>query len=281
VTFSIVALDRSTGEIGVATQSKFLAVGAVVPWAVAGVGGVATQAMADLTFGPRGLELLARGRDPRSVVDELLARDEQREERQLGMVDAQGRAASFTGSGCFEHAGSATGDGFACQGNILASDRVVPAMAESFETSSGPLPDRLLEALRAAEGEGGDRRGQESAALLVVRAGGGYGGNNDRYVDLRVDDHPDPIGELARLLDLHRLYFGESDPDTLVPVDAGLGQELARRLTAAGRLQPGGDVMDALFAYMGIENLEERWAGRDRIDPVVLDYLRKDGRTAG
>jgi uncharacterized Ntn-hydrolase superfamily protein len=274
VTFSIVAVDTVTGDIGVATQSKFLAVGAVVPWARAGVGGVATQSFADLTFGPRGLELLAQGLDPQAVIDRLLDGDEKREERQVGVVDAGGEAASFTGTGSFEHAASVTGEGYACQGNILASERVVPAMAEAFEASSGALADRLLAVLRAAQAEGGDRRGQESAALLVVREGGGYGGNNDRYLDLRVDDHPQPIEELARLLNLHRLYFEKSDPASLVPVDPGLLEEIARRLTAAGGLEPNTDAMDALFVYIGMENLEERWAGRDRIDPVVLEYLR-------
>jgi len=277
VTFSIVAHDRATGEIGVATQSKFLAVGAVVPWASAGVGGVATQAFADPTFGPRGLELLAGGLDAPSVIDRLLVGDGKREERQIGVVDANGGAASFTGSGCFEHAASVTGEGFACQGNILAGDRVVPAMAEAFETANGALADRLLEALRGAQAEGGDRRGQESAALLVVKEGKGYGGSNDRYVDLRVDDHPAPIEELARLLGLHRLYFEPSDPTTLLPVDDALRDEIERRLSGLRRLGDGADPMDALFTYIAIENLEERWAGPDRIDPVVLDYLRNDG----
>jgi len=277
VTFSLVAVDPSTGEVGVATQSKFLAVGAVVPWARAGVGGVATQAFADLTFGPRGLELLSGGLPAQTVIDRLLDGDQKREERQVGVVDANGGAASFTGSGCFEHAGSLTGEGFACQGNILASDRVVPAMADAFGAASGALADRLLEALRSAQAEGGDRRGQESAALLVVKEGGGYGGNNDRYVDLRVDDHPAPIEELARLLGLHRLYFEPSDPTTLVPIDDGLREEIERRLAGLGRLDAGADAVDGLFAYVAMENLEQRWAGPDRIDPVVLEYLRNDG----
>jgi uncharacterized Ntn-hydrolase superfamily protein len=275
VTFSIVAADNAAGEVGVATQSKFLAVGAVVPWARAGVGAVATQAFADATFGPRGLALLADGVAASDAVDRLLDGDEKREERQVGAVAAGGASASFTGSGCFEHAGSVTGDGFACQGNILATDRVVPAMAEAFEAASGTLAERLLEALRAAQRQGGDRRGQESAALLVVKEGGGYGGNNDRYIDLRVDDHTDPIEELARLLDLHWLYFQRPDPSTLLDVDARLRAEIAERLQRLGRFEPGADLMEALFNYMGMENLEERWVGPDRIDPVVLEYLRE------
>jgi len=275
VTFSIVAADVASGEIGVATQSKFLCVGAVVPWARARVGAVATQAFADTTFGPRGLELLADGLDPSEVVDRLLEGDGDREQRQFGVVDAKGRVASFTGSECFEHAGSITGDAFACQGNILASDDVVPSMADAFRSSSGRLADRLVEALRGAQGAGGDRRGQESAALLVVKEGGGYGGRNDRYIDLRVDDHRDPIQELARLLDLHRLYFERPDPATLLAVDDALRTELAERLHRLGRLEPGADPMGALFEYVSMENLEERWAGPDELDPVVIEYLRQ------
>lgn len=274
MTFSIVAADPASGEIGVATQSKFLAVGAVVPWARAGVGGVATQAFADPTFGPRGLALMADGLAAPDVVGRLLDGDEKREERQVGVVDASGRAASFTGSACFEHAGSVTGDGFACQGNILAGEGVVPAMADAFSAASGRLADRLIEALHGAQRKGGDRRGQESAALLVVREGAGYGGNNDRYIDLRVDDHPEPIEELARLLDLHRLYFDRPDPATLLAVDEPLWSEIGERLRKLGLLAPGGDRMAALFDYVGMENLEERWAGPERLDPVVLEHLR-------
>jgi uncharacterized Ntn-hydrolase superfamily protein len=177
MTFSIVAADPEAEEVGVATQSKFLAVGAVVPWARGGVGAVATQSFADATFGPRGLDLLSAGLGPQAALEWLLAEDARRETRQVGIVEAAGRSASFTGKECFEHAGSATGEAYACQGNILASDEVVPAMAAAFEASTGPLAERMIEALRAGQRAGGDRRGQEAAGLLVAKPGGGYGGN--------------------------------------------------------------------------------------------------------
>jgi uncharacterized Ntn-hydrolase superfamily protein len=275
VTFSIVAVDPNAGEIGVATESKFLAVGAVVPWARGGVGAVATQSFADATFGPRGLDLLASGVAPQDAVDRLLQGDQRREERQVGIVDARGRAASFTGSGCFEHATSLTGPGYACQGNILASGDVIPAIADAFKAATGPLAERLIEALRAGQRAGGDRRGQESAALLVAKPGGGYGGNNDRYIDLRVDRHDEPIEELARLLSLHRLYFARPDEDTLIEVDASLQGEIEAALNRLGKLQPGRDMWDDLYDYVAWENLEERWVGKGRIDPEVLAYLRR------
>jgi uncharacterized Ntn-hydrolase superfamily protein len=275
VTFSIVAVDPNAGEIGVATESKFLAVGAVVPWARGGVGAVATQSFADATFGPRGLDLLASGVAPQDAVDRLLQGDQRREERQVGIVDARGRAASFTGSGCFEHATSLTGPGYACQGNILASGDVIPAIADAFKAATGPLAERLIEALRAGQRAGGDRRGQESAALLVAKPGGGYGGNNDRYIDLRVDRHDEPIEELARLLSLHRLYFARPDEDTLIEVDASLQGEIKAALNRLGKLQRGRDMWDDLYDYVAWENLEERWVGKGRIDPEVLAYLRR------
>ena len=274
MTFSIVAADPDANEVGVATQSKFLAVGAVVPWARGGVGAVATQSFADVTLGPRGLELLEAGLDPQAALDQLLAADEKRELRQAGIVDASGRAASFTGKECFEHAGSLIGNGHACQGNILASDEVVPAMAAAFERATGPLADRMIEALRAGQRAGGDRRGQEAAALLVVKPGGGYGGNNDRYIDLRVDHHDEPIEELSRLLSLHRLYFERPHEKDLIDADPALEAEIRALLTRLDRLDPGKDLWESLSDYMGWENLEERWAGPGRIDPRVLDYLR-------
>ena len=275
MTYSIVAADPDAHEVGVATQSKFLAVGAVVPWARGDVGAVATQSFADATFGPRGLELLSSGADPQSAVDRLLASDEGRDHRQVGIVDATGRSASFTGAKCFEHAASLTGLRFACQGNILAAASVVPAMAESFERSAGlPLADRLVEALRAAEREGGDRRGRESAAMLVAKPGGGYGGNNDRYLDLRVDHHDDPIEELARLLELHRLYFDRPRTSDLIEPDGALEEEVRIMLSGLGRLRPSQDVWEALEEYMSWENLEERWVGRGQLDPRALEYLR-------
>jgi len=281
VTFSIVAADPGTEEVGVGVQSKFLAVGALVSWARAGVGAVATQAFADVSFGPRGLELLAEGVEPAAVLERLLEGDEQRESRQVGLVDAIGRSASFTGSECFEHASSVTGEGFACQGNIMATDRVVPAMAEAYRGAAGPLPERIVEALRAAQREGGDRRGQESAVLLVAKPGGGYGGTHDRYIDLRVDHHETPIEELARLLELHRFYFQRPADADLVAADPALEAEIGELLDSLGKRSPGQDLWDALYDYMGWENLEERWAGPGRIDPRVLEYLRRHGREGG
>jgi uncharacterized Ntn-hydrolase superfamily protein len=280
MTFSIVAADPEAGEVGVATESKFLAVGAVVTWARGEVGAVATQSFAEVTFGPRGLDLLAEGMAPQTALDRLLEFDRKREGRQVGIVDATGRAASFTGSECFEHAASLAGDGYACQGNILASADVVPAIGKGFENATGPLAERLVEALRAGQRAGGDRRGQESAAILVAKPGGGYGGTHDRYIDLRVDHHGQPIEELAGLLSLHRLYFGRPQESDLLQADAALEAEIEEMLAALGRLQPGRDVWEALSDYMGWENLEERWAGRGRLDPRVLEYLREQSGRA-
>jgi uncharacterized Ntn-hydrolase superfamily protein len=280
VTFSIVAADPDAGEVGAATESKFLAVGAVVTWARGEAGAVATQSFAEVTFGPRGLDLLASGLDPQRALDRLLEFDQKREGRQVGIVDASGRAASFTGSECFEHAASLTGDGYACQGNILASADVVPAIAEGFEKATGPLAERMVESLRAGQRAGGDRRGQESAAIVVAKPGGGYGGTHDRYIDLRVDHHDEPIEELAGLLSLHRLYFDRPRESDLIPAGAALEEEIEDMLAALGRLKPGRGVWEALFDYMGWENLEERWAGRGRIDPRVLEYLRQQAGRA-
>ena len=214
-TFSIVALDPENGDVGVAVQSKYFAVGAVVPWGRAGVGAVATQAAGRAAYGPEILDLLARGLEPAEAIERALVDDERRETRQLGVVDAQGRAAAFTGSECNEWAGHATGSGYAAQGNILAGEAVIAEMARAFERTSGALAERLLAALEAAQAAGGDRRGQQSAALVVERSGGIPASREDidRIVDLRVDDHPEPIRELRRLLDLHtrmRLALGTS-----------------------------------------------------------------------
>lgn len=201
-TFSIVGYDPETGDLGIAVESKFFGVGAVVPWARAGVGAVATQSYANTTYGPRGLELLAAGAGAQEAVDTLVGDDDGRAQRQLGIVDAAGRAASYTGDACLAWAGGVTGEHYAAQGNILAGPAVVDAMAAAFETTRGDLATRLMTALAAGQAAGGDARGRQSAALLVVRDGGGYGGHDDRYIDLRVDDHPTPIVELRRLLDM-------------------------------------------------------------------------------
>lgn len=275
MTYSIVGADPAAGDVGVAVQSKFLAVGAIVPWAAADAGAVATQALADVTIGPRGLVLLRRGMAPQDCVEALLAGDTLREQRQFGLVAADGRAASFTGSECFDHASSIVGDGFAAQGNILAGRAVVAGLASGFRDTAGqPLADRLLLALERAQEAGGDRRGQESAALLVVRQGGGYGGNHDRMLDLRADDHVTPIAELQRLLALHRLYFDRPDPADGLPIEGALRDELHAVLLQRG-FTPDANWSEALFGYFGWENLEERWLDEHRLDPAVLAYIRE------
>src|SRR3954469_10342128 len=213
-TYSICACDLEAGQWGVATQSKFLAVGSVVPWAEPHVGAIATQSYANPRYGPDGLRLLREGLSAAETVTRLTAEDEGRDQRQLGIVDDEGRSASFTGPGCHDWAGGLTGPCFAAQGNILVSEATVAALADAFTASSGqPLAQRLVAALAAAQTAGGDRRGQQSAALLVVERDGGYGGLSDVVADLRVDDHPAPVAELARLLELHGAIFGKTPRD--------------------------------------------------------------------
>ena len=306
MTFSIVARDPATGDLGVAVASKFLAVGSVVPLARAGVGAIATQALANVAFGPDGLAALAGGDAAELVLSALTDADEGRADRQVGVVDAAGRASTFTGTGCLPWAGGRTGDGVAVQGNILTGPEVVEAVLDVYSGSAAPFPDRLLEALLAGDRAGGDARGRQSAALLVVRDGAGYGGANDRWLDLRVDDHPDPVPELQRVLGVWRLLYERPEPDDLVPIDAALASELRDRLTRAG-WAPGrddafaaaiqraiggaarigeprdaGDDWDAvwdaaLVTWMGVANLEERTAAAGWIDPVVLEELRRLG----
>ena len=273
-TYSIVACDLEAREWGVAVQSKFLAVGAAVPYADAEVGAVATQALANLSYGPRGLELLREGQSADQVVSALVASDEEREHRQLGVVDSRGKAATFTGSSCLNWAGGVTGAGFAAQGNILASADTVTELAWAFEATQGqPLAERLLTALSAAQRAGGDRRGQQSASLLVVRRGAGYGGMSDRMVDLRVDDHAAPIEELARIYEIHGRLFGTTPREQWIQVDDELRSEVERLLRAKCYAQP--DLIDAFNAWAGTENLEERTNGLTAIDPVVLSVLRE------
>ena len=281
-TFSIVAHDPARQEWGVGVQSKFLAVGAVVPWAKAGVGAVATQSYANLTYGPDGLMIMASGKTAQETIDTLTSADEQAELRQVGMVDSQGRAAAFTGSGCYAWAGHIVGDGFCCQGNILVPG-TVEAMAACFaEARGGPgeLADWLVEALAAGQAAGGDSRGRQSASVLVVRENGGYGGNNDRYLDLRVDDDPQPIERLRALVNLHHLYFGAVDESHQLPL-AALAGELQAMLQRTGHYDgPQHGQFDeathkALRALVGAENLEERWhAQGDMIDGLVVEFLR-------
>jgi uncharacterized Ntn-hydrolase superfamily protein len=275
-TFSIVARDPGTGDLGIAVQSKFLAVGAVVPWARANVGALATQSHANVTYGPDGLALLERGMSAQEALDKLVADDPEPDARQAGIVDAQGRAATYTGPGCSDWAGGFAGDGFCCQGNILAGPQVVDAMVEGYVTSSGSFANRLLTSLEAGQAAGGDSRGMQSASLYIVREGGGYSGGNDRWIDLRVDDHQDPFTELRRLVMLHRVYFNLDDAD-LEPLDDGMLAVVASHLHTLDRL-PSNDatrdeILAALDAWAGRENLEERLRTDGQIDSVVLEML--------
>jgi uncharacterized Ntn-hydrolase superfamily protein len=280
-TFSIVAYDPANGDLGVAVTSKFPAVGNGVPWARAGVGAVATQAAANLSFGEGGLDWMARGASAEEALRKVIEADPGREERQVGMVDARGNAATFTGKNCFSWAGGRTGKHYAAQGNILVGRETIEAMSRAFEQTRGELPDRLVAALSAGQAAGGDRRGRESAALLVVRKGAGYGGRGDRWVDLRVDDHPDPVRELRRLLAVHHLYFGRTDRSKAVRIDAALAREiqqvLSRRGFYKGPIHGKYDAATrkALEDYLGWENLEERIQKDDTIDDVVLAYIRE------
>ena len=267
-TYSICACDLDAGQWGVATQSKFLAVGSVVPWAEAHVGAIATQSYANPRYGPDGLALLREGLSAAEVVDRLTSADEGRAQRQLGIVDSLGRAATFTGEECHEWAGGRVGAGYAAQGNILVSAATVDALAETFEATAGAsLAERLLDSLASAQEAGGDRRGQQSAALLVVERDGGYAGLSDVLVDLRIDDHEHPVAELRRLFRLHQALFGTTPRSEWIEVDDTLRAELDERLARLG--------YERLEDWAGVENLEERVDGVEAVDPVVLEALRE------
>jgi uncharacterized Ntn-hydrolase superfamily protein len=275
MTFSIVARDGDA--FGVAVASKFLSVGALVPWARPGAGAIATQAYANISYGPRGLDLLADGCSAGRVVELLTGPDDERDQRQLGVVDAEGNAASFTGRECIDWAGGTIGEGYSAQGNILASPAVVTAMAEVFENTGGDLATRLIGALAAGDAAGGDKRGRQSAALLVVSPAGGYGGTTDVVADLRVDDHRDPVRELARLLDIHRVLFTKPGPEDLVALDDALRDEIAAALVTTGYASEGVDETElakSLERFAGWENLEERIVSWGSIDRHVLAALR-------
>jgi uncharacterized Ntn-hydrolase superfamily protein len=279
VTFSIVAADPTVPEWGVAVASKFPAVGAVVPWARAGAGAVATQSYANTSFGPRGLDLMAGGMSAREVLDRMLADDQGRAQRQVGLVDTSGSPASFTGGECMVWAGGRTGTGYACQGNILVGEEVVEEMAAAFGRTGGDLIDRVVAALVAGDGAGGDRRGRQSAAIVVVREGGGYGGYTDRYVDLRVDDHPDAVTELVRVFgEYDRTMLIRNDPE--LPATPDLVGELQRRLAAMGRYdgRPHGRYDDAtrraISDFAGELNLEEKLRDDDLLYESVVREIR-------
>jgi len=280
-TFSIVAADVERGELGIAVASKFLACGAVVPWASAGAGAVATQSYSNTAYGPDGIRMMRDGLSAEQTLARLIAEDPDRDLRQVGIVDARGGSASHTGPGCHGWAGGQTGPGFAAQGNILVGADTVQAMASSFRSSTGQLVDRLVNALAGGEKAGGDRRGRQASAVYVVRANAGYGGKNDVLVDLRVDDHPDPISELRRLLDLQHLYFGSSPASERLALDGALLVELCDMMRRLNYLQGATPTWNdatakALDAFTSTENLEERIDLKARtIDPPALAYLRK------
>lgn len=280
MTFSIVAVDPVAEECGVAVASKFLAVGSAVPWARAGVGAIATQSNANTTYGPRGLDLLERGMDPASVIDRLTSEDPGAASRQLGVVDLRGRSATFSGGECFAWYGGKTAENVAVQGNILVGEETVGSMFKTFQSTSGTLASRLLAALAAGERAGGDRRGKQSAALLVVKPNGGYGGFNDRYLDLRVDDHPNPVDELIRIAGLWRLYYEKPSDGELVRISGEIAGELRdglRRLGFEPAKQGAWNDQDrrAFTAFSEIENLEDRLREDGRTDQQVLAYFRQ------
>jgi len=304
-TYSIVAYDSVTGDLGIAVQSKFPNVGGLVPWAKAGVGAVATQSLSNTDYGEKGLELLARGATAPEAMRIIMRSDTRPSQRQVGMVDAHGNAASWTGDSTFDWAGGRaggaggvggavggkgqmiTGHGYAAQANIMVSDATVRNMAETFARSRGSLADRLLAALVAGQAGGGDRRGMQSAALLVVRAGAGYLGSTDRYIDIRVYDAPDPIKELERLYELHKLYFFTTDSADLMPITPALQKELETILLVEPANQPqkwlaapqptlNETFLTALADFMYWENYDVRVRMDGKIDRVVLEDIRKN-----
>lgn len=279
MTFSIVGYDPQAKEWGIAVQSKFLGVGAVVPWAKAGVGAVATQSYANTAYGPDALALMAEGKSAAEALEIILAEDKDKEMRQVGLIDANGNAATFTGKECYNWAGGITGPHFAAQGNILVDEKTVEAMASTFTSTEGTLAERLLAALNAGQEAGGDSRGQQSAALLVVKEAGGYGGYNDRFVDLRVDEHPDPITELIRIYHLQQLYFAPSKQEKVVPIDGEVETELAAELARHGYLHfnivQEEELHIALTAYLHTENFEMREQEKGFIDLEVLEFMKK------
>lgn len=280
MTFSIVACDIEERSWGVAVASKFPAVGAVVPYARAGAGAVATQSFANTSFGPRGLDMMEAGLSAQDVLDRLLKDDPERESRQVGLVDARGESATFTGTGCFPWAGGISGAGYAIQGNILAGGRVVPAMETAFLKAKGTLPGRLYSALLAGDRAGGDKRGRQSAAIYVVKPNGGYGGYLDRWIDYRVDDHEEPIARLGELLEMHELYFGKSPEADRVQIKGSLLRQLSEILTWQGYLKKGREFKSAFSEFISNENFEERadpnagWIDR----PVYKYFLKKFGK---
>jgi len=284
-TFSIVAHDRENGDLGVAVQSKFIAVGAVVPWAKARVGAVATQASANVSYGPRALDMLQAGLTSAQVLERLLAEDGQRQVRQVAIVDSKGNVAVHTGTECMDYAGHVTGDGFSCQGNILAGREVVDSMARAYELAKGDLVDRLMAALAAGQKAGGDRRGQQSAAILIARERGGYEGFTDRYVDLRVDDSSHPIEELKRIMRIYDMtMLSREDASNLIPIAGSVAVSIQRNLKALGfyRASVTGiydeATRKALHSFVSVNNFENRMHQDGLIWKSILKYMRDSAK---
>lgn len=284
MTYSIVAYDPNEQAWGVAVASKFLAVGAVVSWARAGAGAVATQSFCKMSFGPDGLALMAAGKSAPETLALLLANDPGAAGRQVGIVDAHGGSAAHTGVGCFDWKGHIIGEGFTCQGNILTGDDVLDSMAQTFTSASGELADRLAAALLAGDTVGGDKRGKQGAAVVVVRPNGGYGGDTDRYLDLRVDDDTEPVKRLVKLVELHHIFFGKPLPQDQVSITADIARELQTFMRGEGYFQTEANgvwddtAKQSFWAMVGSENLEERWnldKAPDSIDRIALNYLRE------
>jgi uncharacterized Ntn-hydrolase superfamily protein len=277
MTFSIVGYDPKEKEWGIAVQSKFLGVGAVVPFAKAGIGAVATQSYANTSYGPRALQLMEEGKTAEEALEIITKDDPEKELRQVGLLDSMGDPATFTGEGCYDWAGGMTGSHFAAQGNILVDEKTVEAMGQTFISTDGTLAERLLAALNAGQAAGGDSRGQQSAALLVVKEAGGYGGFNDRYIDLRVDDHAEPITELIRIYHLQQLYFAPSKAERVAAIEGEIKEELVRELTRLDYLEAGqGDeqLIKALTAFIHTENFEAREQKAEKIDLDVLAFMK-------
>lgn len=277
MTFSIVGIDPKTEELGIAVQSKFIGVGSVVPWAKAGIGAVATQSFANPAYGPDGLKLMEEGKTAQETIDILTNNDNGRELRQVGIMDAQGNAATFTGKECYDWAGGRIGKNCVAQGNILVSEEVVDAMVDTFEQTKGNLAERLLQALDAGQDAGGDSRGKQSAAIYVVKEKGGYLQANDRFIDLRVDEHPDPIKELIRIYKLHSLYFGVTKKENILDIEGDIRADIEKHLHRLGFLKEAQvddeAFYEALSSFQRVENFEGRELERGKIDKEVLDFL--------
>ena len=282
-TFSLVARDPENGDFGIIVQSKFPAVGAIVPWAAAEVGAVASQAWANVSYGPRGLDLMSSGKSAQETLKMLIGDDEKAAHRQVGIVDSKGRAVAHTGDECMEWAGHVVGNGYICQGNILAGEDVVNDMAEAFEGAGGDLIDRLFAALNAGQAAGGDIRGMQSAAILVVRTKGGYEGGNDRYVDVRVDEHPSPIEELERIFGIYDMtLLCREDSSRLLTIEGDLSIKIQSALVALGHLDEAFPdefpqaASIALMEFMNINNFENKARDDGTIWQSVLENLLQE-----